>query len=122
MNIFDPTLYADVARPLLEARTLPRWCYVSEEFYEREIERIFMRTWNFVDRVEAIPNPGDYITVETFAGPIIVVRDREGEIRAFANSCRHRGSRARRDCPHPDAQRHSARSASRRLNSESPDP
>ena len=93
MNMFDRALYADVARPLLEARTLPRWCYVSEEFYEREIERIFMRTWNFVDRVEAIPNPGDYIAVETFAGPIIVVRDREGEIRAFANSCRHRGSR-----------------------------
>jgi len=38
MNMFDRALYADVARPLLEARTLPRWCYVSEEFYEREIE------------------------------------------------------------------------------------
>jgi hypothetical protein len=64
MNMFDPALYTDVARSLLEARTLPRWCYVSEELYEREIERIFMRTWNSVDSVETIPNPSDYIAVE----------------------------------------------------------
>jgi phenylpropionate dioxygenase-like ring-hydroxylating dioxygenase large terminal subunit len=92
-NIFEPSLYADVRRPLSEAHTLPRWCYVSQAFYEREVERIFMRTWNFVDRVDAVPNPGDYITLDTFAGSIIVIRDGKGEIRAFANTCRHRGSR-----------------------------
>ena len=92
-NLFDRTHYTDVYKPHLEARTLPRWCYNSEQFHERELERIFMKTWTFIDRVDAIPNPGDYITVDTFAGPVFVIRDNESNIRAFANTCRHRGSR-----------------------------
>ena len=92
-NIFDPSLYVDVRKPTLEARHLPRWCYLSEDFYQRELERIFLRTWTFIDRVDVIPEPGDYITVDTFAGPVMVLRDNQGVIRAFANTCRHRGSR-----------------------------
>ncbi len=92
-DIFDPALYEDVRKSCLEARNLPRWCYLSEAFYQRELERIFLRTWTFIDRVDAIPGTGDYITVDTFAGPVIVLRDAEGGIRAFANTCRHRGSR-----------------------------
>jgi phenylpropionate dioxygenase-like ring-hydroxylating dioxygenase large terminal subunit len=92
-NIFDPRLYADVRRPLPEARTLPRWCYLSDVFHQREIDRIFLKTWNFIDRIDAVPNPGDYIAVDTFAGPVIVLRDRGRTLRAFANTCRHRGSR-----------------------------
>ena len=92
-DVFDPALYRDVRKPSAEARCMPRWCYLSEAFYQRELERIFLHNWAFIDRVDAIPNPGDYITVDTFAGPVMVLRDGEGEIRAFANSCRHRGSR-----------------------------
>ena len=92
-DIFDPAYYEAVRRPLAEARTLPRWCYTSEAFHRREIERIFMRTWNFIDRIDAVPNPGDYLAVDTFAGPVLILRDRRGTLRAFANSCRHRGSR-----------------------------
>ena len=92
-NIFDPALYAEVRKPFLEARHLPRWCYLSEEFYQRELERIFLRTWLFIDRLDAIPECGDYITVDTVAGPVIVLRDQGGVVRALANTCRHRGSR-----------------------------
>ncbi len=92
-DIFDARHYADVRRPLAQARTLPRWCYTSVAFYQREIDRIFMRTWNFIDRIDAVPNPGDYLAVDTFAGPVLIVRDRQGTLRAFANSCRHRGAR-----------------------------
>ncbi|MGH9548400.1 MAG: aromatic ring-hydroxylating oxygenase subunit alpha, partial [Terriglobales bacterium] len=92
-NIFDARHYSDVRRPLAEARTLPSWCYTSETFYQRELDRIFMKTWNFIDRIDAVPNPGDYLAVDTFTGPVMIVRDRQGTLRAFANSCRHRGSR-----------------------------
>ena len=91
-DIFDPRHYAGVRRPLLEAETMPAWCYTSEAFYRREVERIFMKVWNFLGRVEQVPNPGDYFTVDFAGVPLIVVRDDAGEVRAFANTCRHRGS------------------------------
>jgi len=91
-DMFDPAHYAAVRRPLLEAETLPPWCYSSEAFYRREVRNIFMKVWNFLGSAEQIPNPGDYFTV-TFAGvPIIILRDTAGRLRAFANTCRHRGS------------------------------
>ena len=75
----DPRLYEKVRRPLLEAETMPRECFSSPEFYELEIERIFMKVWIFIGRVEEIPNPGDYMVFEHLgAGPIIVLRDTDG--------------------------------------------
>jgi phenylpropionate dioxygenase-like ring-hydroxylating dioxygenase large terminal subunit len=91
-NIFDPTHYAATRRPLLEAETLPPWCYTSETFYRREVERIFRKVWNFVGHVSQVGEPGDYFAL-TFAGvPVIILRDLAGTLRAFANTCRHRGS------------------------------
>src|ERR1044071_3760983 len=91
-ELFDPALYAKVRRPLLEAETMPTWTYTSTAFYKREVERIFMKVWNFFGRVEQVPNPGDYYTVDFAGVSIIVLRDDEGMVRAFANTCRHRGS------------------------------
>jgi len=93
-DIFDPVHYAKVRRPLLEAETLPHWCYTSQDFFDREIARIFLRSWNFVGRADEVPNPGDYLTADDLAGgPVLVVRGKDNEVRAFANSCRHRGAR-----------------------------
>ncbi|MBM3540950.1 MAG: aromatic ring-hydroxylating dioxygenase subunit alpha [Alphaproteobacteria bacterium] len=92
-NIFDPKHYRQVYKPLLEAETLPPWCYTSEEFYRREVDRIFRKTWNFVGRADEIPNPGDYMTLDICGEPIIVLRDKDGTLRAFANTCRHRGAK-----------------------------
>jgi choline monooxygenase len=91
-DIFNPNLYDAVRKPLLEAETMPAWCYTSRAFYDREIERIWKKVWNFLGSADRIPKAGDYFTV-TFAGiPLIVLRDNDGQIRAFANTCRHRGS------------------------------
>ena len=91
-DLFNPRHYEAVRRPLLDAETLPAWCYTSPAFYKREVDRIFMKVWNFVGSVHQIPNPGDYFAL-TFVGiPLIILRDGDGNIRAFANSCRHRGS------------------------------
>ena len=59
MDLFDPRTYEAVRRPLLEAETLPVECYTSPEFFQREIDSIFMKVWNFIGRAEYIPNPGD---------------------------------------------------------------
>lgn len=93
MNLLDPALYTRVRLPLLQADTLPPWCYTSREFHDLEIETMFRRTWNFVGRQDELPQRGDYMTLELFGEPIIVVRGGDGAVRAFANTCRHRGAR-----------------------------
>jgi len=93
MDLFDPAVHARVRRPLLEAETLNPGCYTSERFYEREVETIFMREWNLLGRADYIPNPGDYFTVDFVGVPLVIVRGDDGQVRAFVNSCRHRGSK-----------------------------
>jgi len=92
-NMFDPALYSKVRLPPLEAETMPPWCYTSPEFYRREIDRMFKKVWNFIGREDEIPNPGDYKALDLFDEPIIILRDKAGQLRAFANTCRHRGTR-----------------------------
>ncbi|MGH7339496.1 MAG: Rieske 2Fe-2S domain-containing protein, partial [Candidatus Rokuibacteriota bacterium] len=92
MNVLDPALYANARRPVMEAETLPPAAYTSEAFYAAEVERVFMREWNFMGRADQIPNRGGYFTVDYVGVPLLIVRDEEGAIRAFSNSCRHRGT------------------------------
>lgn len=91
-EIFSPTVYANVRKNLAEAETLPTHCYTSPAFYAREIERIFKPAWRFVGRVDEFAGEGAYRTIDTFAGPVLVVRGRDGALRAFLNACRHRGA------------------------------
>ena len=92
-DIFDPTRYAGARKPLLEAETLPPECYTDEAFYKREVETIFLKAWNFIGRADRVPNAGDYFAFEFVGVPMVVVRGRDGVVRAFANSCRHRGAK-----------------------------
>jgi len=68
---------------------------ISPELYELEKERVFRRCWLNVGRVDRIPNPGDYFVVQIAAccASILVTRGRDGEIRAFHNTCSHRSNR-----------------------------
>uniref|UniRef100_UPI00245469B0 Rieske 2Fe-2S domain-containing protein n=1 Tax=Nocardia abscessus TaxID=120957 RepID=UPI00245469B0 len=68
---------------------------VSPEFFELEREAIFKRAWLNVGRVEQLPKVGSYFTKEIAAArtSVIVVRDRERQVRAFHNICRHRGNK-----------------------------
>jgi phenylpropionate dioxygenase-like ring-hydroxylating dioxygenase large terminal subunit len=91
-NIFDPKHYEGVRKPLLEAETMPAFTYTSPEFYQREVNRIWHKIWNFIGSADQIANNGDYFTLSFTGVPVIVLRDQDGQIRAFANTCRHRGS------------------------------
>lgn len=72
---------------------LPREFYTSPEEYQVDLEAIWYRDWLFVGHDCEIPRAGDYLTVQIGDYPVIVLRDRDNEVRAFHNSCRHRGSR-----------------------------
>jgi Rieske 2Fe-2S family protein len=72
---------------------LPREFYISEDDYGVELEAIWYRDWLFVGHDCEVRQPGDYLTAQIGDHQIIVLRDRDGQIRAFHNSCRHRGSR-----------------------------
>ena len=91
--LLEPNLYTKARLPLEQAESLPRWCYTTQEFYDEEVNRIFRKTWNFVGREDEIPSPGDFLTVDLVGESLIIVRDRAGKIHAFANTCRHRGTR-----------------------------
>lgn len=80
---------------------LPIEPYISEEFFERERAKIFKRMWLYIGRAERIPKPGDYFTQTIEAvrtkkdgtsPSFIVCRDKNGEVRAFYNTCQHRGT------------------------------
>ncbi|MEU1951691.1 aromatic ring-hydroxylating dioxygenase subunit alpha [Nocardia rhamnosiphila] len=68
---------------------------ISPEIYEKEREAIFKRAWLNVGRVEQVPRVGSYFTKEIHAArsSVIVVRDKEKQVRAFYNICRHRGNK-----------------------------
>ncbi|MEM7221557.1 MAG: aromatic ring-hydroxylating dioxygenase subunit alpha [Pseudomonadota bacterium] len=97
-DLFDPAHYRGTRRPLLEAETLPAWCYGGAAFYRRELARAFRPAWRFVGRAEELAEPGDHMSVWSAAGPVIVLRDDDGALRAFANSCRHRGAQLVESC------------------------
>ncbi len=65
--------------------------YTSQAFYDVEIEKMWSRTWQWACREEHIPDPGDYYVYDVGPYSALVVRDAEGTIRAFVNSCPHRG-------------------------------
>ena len=92
-RLFEHDRYQGIRRPIETAETLPPDCYTSEEFYRREVDRIFLKVWNLVGRVDYVAKPGDYFTIELVGIPVIVMRGQDGQVRAFVNSCRHRGSK-----------------------------
>src|SRR5436309_5137489 len=74
-------------------RTLPGRYYTSPEIYAEEQERIFTERWVCAGRAAEIPEAGDYVLRRIAGESVIVVRGRDGALRAFYNVCRHRGTR-----------------------------
>ena len=77
--------------------TLPRDYFVSPEIFRTERERIFYRSWLLVGHVSQLEKTGSYFLFELDHESVIVLRDGAGEVRAFHNHCRHRGSRLCRE-------------------------
>jgi nitrite reductase/ring-hydroxylating ferredoxin subunit len=86
-------------RPLgLKDITVER--YLSREFHDLEVERVWGRAWQWACREEDIPNVGDHMVYDIADRSALVVRTSENEIKAYHNSCRHRGTRLKQEPGH----------------------
>ena len=91
-KLFDEKELVPTRAPVEDARHLPGHYYTSPEIYEMEVEKLFMRDWLMVARIEEFSKPGDYRTLDIVGEPIIVSMNEQLELHAFANVCRHRGA------------------------------
>jgi Rieske 2Fe-2S family protein len=74
-------------------RTLPRKFYTDLDYHQLDLQALWYREWLFAGHDCELAEPGAYFTLQVGEYPILVVRSNDGVIRAFHNSCRHRGSR-----------------------------
>lgn len=70
--------------------------HASEAIFEQEMDKVFGRCWLFLTHESLIPNFGDYVVTRMGTDEVIVSRQRDGSIKAFLNTCRHRGAQL---CP-----------------------
>lgn len=75
----------------LEGGTISREVFVNEDIYRQEQEQIFARGWLFLGHESQIPKAGDFFVSSMGEESVILVRDRQRNIHAFLNTCRHRG-------------------------------
>lgn len=66
--------------------------FTDPTIFELEMSAIFCRTWNFLTLETQILNPHDFVTSRIGRTPVLVTRDRGGNIRAYINLCRHKGA------------------------------
>jgi Rieske 2Fe-2S family protein len=76
--------------------SLPQALYNDPDAFAFDMDAIFARSWLLLGFEAELPKPGSWMATTIGRWPILVVRDRSGEIRAFHNSCRHRGAQI---CP-----------------------
>lgn len=89
----DPETYRYSRYPVEQAHSLTPSAYHDPAFFRLEQERLFARTWVAVGTTDQVRDAGDTMLCEVGGKSIIVVRDREGNLNAFHNVCRHRGNR-----------------------------
>jgi Rieske 2Fe-2S family protein len=87
----DPGGLAAALRPFGESRMLPPAAYTSAEVFAWERRHFLGGGWTCVTHGSRLPEAGAQVAVETGTGGALLVRGEDGAIRAFANTCRHRG-------------------------------
>jgi Rieske 2Fe-2S family protein len=87
----DPAAVALALAPFGESRMLPRAAYVDPEVFEWERRHMFGGGWVYVCRSDQVADPGDMRAEPLGTAGVLLTRDEDGVLRAFANTCRHRG-------------------------------
>ncbi|MCR9138290.1 MAG: aromatic ring-hydroxylating dioxygenase subunit alpha [Alphaproteobacteria bacterium] len=80
-----------VMAPPGKARGLPNEHYVSPDVFEEERRTVLFSNWAGIGFGKDVPEPGDAMPVDFAGMPLLIVRDRDGSIGVFQNTCRHRG-------------------------------
>ncbi len=86
---------AAIARLLDERKSghsLPQGLYTSQDAFDFDMQAIFARSWLMVGFEIELPRAGSWMSVAVGPWPVIITRDRHGDLNAFHNSCRHRGA------------------------------
>jgi phenylpropionate dioxygenase-like ring-hydroxylating dioxygenase large terminal subunit len=94
MTMFTDELPASLDSSTVDvshAETLPSELYMSEEFLAFEREAGFMREWLAVGRSDRLAEPGDWFSIDLMGEPVIVLRDKAGDIGAMCGVFQHRG-------------------------------
>jgi phenylpropionate dioxygenase-like ring-hydroxylating dioxygenase large terminal subunit len=71
---------------------IPAQRYADQGFFDLEREHVFGRSWLLAAHASEIAQPGDFVLAEEGGAPIVVVRTRSGDVKAFYNTCQHRGA------------------------------
>ncbi|NKB52357.1 MAG: Rieske 2Fe-2S domain-containing protein [Rhizobiaceae bacterium] len=87
----DQTNLDDVLAPVNRAKGLPNAHYVSEEVFQKEKQDVLFDNWSGIGFGKDVPEPGDAQPVDHLGMPLLIVRDKDGSIGVFQNTCRHRG-------------------------------
>jgi phenylpropionate dioxygenase-like ring-hydroxylating dioxygenase large terminal subunit len=77
----------------LDDLSLPGWVYHDPDYFKVEMARLIRPAWQIVCHASDIADVGDWRTLALLGESILVIRGGDGQVRAFANVCRHRGSR-----------------------------
>tara|TARA_B100001996_G_scaffold382770_1_gene375629 strand:- start:1557 stop:2927 length:1371 start_codon:yes stop_codon:yes gene_type:complete len=81
---------------IIEDSLINRDSYISKEFHDLEVEKVWKKTWQFACREEDIPQIGDYYTYNIANLSVIILKTKKG-YKAFYNSCLHRGTQLKPD-------------------------
>ncbi len=84
---------AGALKRLIEDGRVHRDVYTDAEVFQLEMERLWSRTWIYAGHASQVPNPGDFITLDIAAKPLIMVRHSDGKIRVLMNRCAHKGTK-----------------------------
>ncbi|MEC8276003.1 MAG: Rieske (2Fe-2S) protein, partial [Pseudomonadota bacterium] len=91
--ISTPRTVADLLAGYRPGFAMEQALYASDEIFAADVEAVMMREWHFAGLANEIPGAGDYMLFDLLDESVILVRGEDGQVRAFANVCRHRGSR-----------------------------
>lgn len=72
---------------------LPQWAFTDASLFQLEVNQIFAKTWNFLGHESEIQHVGDYVTRWIVNDPVLLLRDQQGNLQAYLNSCTHRGTK-----------------------------
>ncbi|EEE36691.1 hypothetical protein RKLH11_524 [Rhodobacteraceae bacterium KLH11] len=86
------------ALPDQPRQRLPRDAYVSDSWFETEQNTLFSNCWTFAGVTMDFAEPGDFRVIKAGVCSLIVIRNNTGELRAFHNQCRHRGTELLEGC------------------------
>jgi phenylpropionate dioxygenase-like ring-hydroxylating dioxygenase large terminal subunit len=78
---------------------LPQAAYCSPELFTLE-KALFRREWFLIGRVDQVGTPGSFYSIDVLGEPLLLTRDRQGEIHLFSRMCPHRGTELVEGCGH----------------------